>query len=100
MTSIAVRDLETGEQAGRPADTLTIDVPLNFVPGREFAVIDGFRGHYTAAGGEKIQRKVTTRPLSWRSEGETCLVARTGAGRRVLRYRLCRLSMDERSAAI
>jgi len=96
MTSIAVRDLETGEQAGRPADTLTIDVPLNFVPGREFAVNDGFRAQYTAAGGAKILCKVTPLPLSWRAGGETCLVARTSVARRLHHYRLCRIVLDER----
>src|SRR4051812_17677988 len=62
MTSIAVRDLETGERAARPADTLTIDVPLNFVPGREFTVADGFRAQYTAAGGGNVVCKVAPRP--------------------------------------
>jgi hypothetical protein len=98
MTSIAVRDLETGERAGRPADTLTIDVPLNFVPGREFTVADGFRAQYTAAGGGNVVCKVATRPLSWRAQGETCLVARTGAARRVRRYRLCRIVPNESRA--
>ena len=62
-----------------------------------FTVADGFRASYMAIAGKQILRQVTPRPLSWRAEGETCLVARTSSGlRRLRQYRLCSI---QRSAA-
>lgn len=91
MTPIAVMDLATGERSVRAHDTLTVDVPGDFLrAGGVFAVADGFRASYTAIAGKQIIRQVTPRPLSWRAEGETCLVARSGSGLRRLRhYRIC-----------
>jgi hypothetical protein len=91
MTPIAVLDLATGERSMRAHDTSTLDVPRDFLrAGGIFSVADGFRASYTAIAGKQVSHQVTPRPLSWRTEGETCLVARSGSGLRRLRhYRLC-----------
>ena len=91
MMPIAVMDLATGERSIRAHDTLTLDVPRDFLrTGGIFSVADGFRASYTAIAGKQIFRQVTPRPLSWRAEGETCLVARSGSSLRRLRhYRIC-----------
>jgi hypothetical protein len=91
LTPIAVLDLATGERSRRAHDTLTLDVPRDFpLSGGVFSVADGFRATYTAIAGKQIIRQVTPRPLSWRAEGETCLVARTSSSLKRLRhYRLC-----------
>ena len=92
MIAVTVRDLESGEPSLRAHDTLTVDVPRDFVRGGIFTVADGFRAAYTTIAGKQALRKVTTRPLSWRNSGETCLVACSGGGLRRLRhYRLCAL---------
>ena len=89
---VAVRDLETGERADRPPDTLTVDLPVDLPPGGIFTVSDGFRASYTTAAGKLRTRSVTPGPLGWRSEGETCLVARSALRGRTLRhYRACRI---------
>lgn len=96
VTVIAVRDLETGAPANRPADTPTVDVPADLASGTIFTVADGFRASYTTAAGKQVARKVTTGPLGWRAQGETCLVARTGGARRGIRqYRLCWIAPAE-----
>jgi len=91
LTPKTVLDLATGERSIRAHDTLTLDVPRDFPrAGGVFTVADGFRASYMAIAGRQVVRQVTPRPLSWRAEGETCLVARTGNGLRRLRhYRLC-----------
>lgn len=90
---VAVRDLETGEQTSRPADTLTVDLPADLPPGGVFTVADGFRASYMTRSGKQVARKVTPGPLGWRSEGDTCLVARTGgSGRSLRQYRVCRIA--------
>jgi hypothetical protein len=91
LTTVAVRDLATGERSIRAHDTLTLDVPRDFPrSGGIFTVADGFRGSYMAIAGKQVVRNVMPRPLSWRSQGETCLVARTGSSlRRLRQYRLC-----------
>jgi len=87
---MTVRDLGSGEHSLRAHDTLTVDVPRDFLRGGGFTVADGFRAAYTAIAGKQVLRNVTTRPLSWRASGETCLVACSGGGLRRLRhYRLC-----------
>jgi len=89
---VAVRDLETGERVGRPPDTLTVDLPPDLPPGGVYTVSDGFRASYTTAAGKQMARRVTPGPLGWRSEGETCLVARSGLpGRTFRHYRACRI---------
>ena len=90
---VAVCDLETGEQAGRPSDTLTVDIPADLPPGGIFTVADGFRASYMTATGKLMTRRVTPGPLGWRSEGETFLIARSGRGNRTLcHYRVCRIA--------
>ena len=86
-----MRDLASGERSIRAHDTLTLDVPRDFPgAGAVFTVADGFRASYLAIAGKQVLRHVTPRPLSWRREGETCLVARSSSGLRRLRhYRLC-----------
>jgi hypothetical protein len=87
---VAVRDLETGAPASRPADTPTVDVPADLASGCIFTVADGFRASYMTAAGKQVFCKVAPRPLAWRAQGETCLVARSGGARRGIRqYRLC-----------
>jgi|SRR3954468_7916343 len=96
MTLVAVRDIETGAPANRPADTPSLDVPTDLASGTIFTVADGFRASYTTAAGKQVSRKVTPRPLGWRLQGETCLVARTGGARRGIRhYRLCWIAPAE-----
>ena len=93
---VAVRDLETGEEAIRPPDTLTVDLPADLPPGGTFTVADGFRASYTTAAGKQISRRVTPGPLGWRTEGETCLIARSGrGGRSFCHYRICRIAPRE-----
>lgn len=93
MDLVTVRDLETGEQTSRPADTLTLDLPANLPPGGIFTVADGFRASYATVTGKLVTRTVTPGPLGWRSEGEACLIARSGRGGRTLRhYRACRIA--------
>lgn len=93
---IAVHDLETGAPANRPADTPTLDVPVDLASGTILTVADGFRVSYTTSAGKQVSRKVTPGPLGWRVQGETCLVARTGGARRGLRqYRLCSIAPGE-----
>ena len=91
MKFVTVRDLATGESSNRPHDTLTLDVPVDFPrAGGVCYVTDGFRASYTKAAGKPVMYSATPRPLSWRSEGERCLVARSGgATRRLRHYRLC-----------
>jgi len=91
LTPIAVLDLATGERSTRAHDTLTLDVPGDFPrAGGVFTVADGFRGSYTAIAGKQVIRQVTPRPLSWRTGGELCLVARSSSGlKRLRQYRLC-----------
>jgi hypothetical protein len=89
---VAVRDLESGEQVGRPPDTLTVDLPADLAPGGIFTVADGFRASYTTTAGKLMTRRVTPGPLGWRSEGETFLIARSGLpGRTFRHYRACRI---------
>jgi hypothetical protein len=89
---VTVRDLETGEETGRPPETLTLDLPANLPPGGIFTVADGFRASYTTASGKHLTRTVTPGPLGWRKEGETCLIERSGRGGRTLRrYRAYRI---------
>jgi hypothetical protein len=90
MTAIALRDVVSGDRSSRPGDTPTADVPADFPRDGVFTVADGFRASYGAVGGKHIARNVRPRPLSWRIEGEQCLVARSGgAARRLRQYRLC-----------
>jgi len=91
MTPVTVRDLATGNRSSRPHDTLTLDVPVDFPrAGGVYSVEDGFRATYLAVEGKRVIYNVVPRPLSWRREGERCLVARSGAAPRRLRhYRLC-----------
>jgi hypothetical protein len=91
LTPIAVLDLATGERSTRPHDTLTLDVPGDFLRvGGVFTVADGFRASYTAIAGKQVIRQVTPRPLSWRLGGEVCLVARSSSSlKRLRQYRLC-----------
>jgi hypothetical protein len=90
MTAIALRDVVSGDRSSRSRDTLTADVPADFPRDGVFTVADGFRASYGAVGGKHVTRNVRPRPLSWRIEGEQCLVARSGgATRRLRQYRLC-----------
>jgi hypothetical protein len=87
---VCIRDLATGQRSNRPHDTLTLDVPVDFPRAGVFSVADGFRATYLAVGGKQVICNVTPRPLSWRTQGETCLVARSaGSARRLRQYRLC-----------
>ena len=91
MMTIGVRDVVSGDRSSRPGDTLTADVPADFPrEGGVFTVSDGFRASYGAVGGKHVTRNVRPQPLSWRIEGEQCLVARSGGtARRLRQYRLC-----------
>jgi hypothetical protein len=67
MMLVAVRDLETGAPAHRPADTPTLDVPGDLASGTILTVADGFRASYTIAAGKQVFRKVAPGPLGWRA---------------------------------
>jgi hypothetical protein len=98
VTAVSVHDLKTGEQMNRPDDTPTVDVPGDFPwTNGVYTVADGFRASYTAGDGTQVARNVSPRPLGWRAQGETCLIARTGGARRQRQYRLCRVG-DEKPA--
>jgi hypothetical protein len=95
VTLIRVRDLATGQISSRPHDTLTLDVPVDFLRIGIFSVADGFRATYTAVGGKQVIYSVTPEPLSWRTHGENCLVARSAnSARRLRQYRLCSVERD------
>jgi hypothetical protein len=100
LTTVAVRDLETGGETSRAQDTLTLDIPGDFPrTGGVFTVTDGFRASYATANGTQVAHNVTPRPLGWRAKGETCLIARTGGARRLRHYRLCRVAPAEAAAS-
>jgi len=89
MTAIALRDVVSGDRSSRSRDTPTADVPADFPRDGVFTVADGFRASYEVRG-KHVTRNVRPRPLSWRIEGEQCLVARSGGtARRLRQYRLC-----------
>lgn len=93
---VGVRDLQSGDETHRPGDTPTIDVPQDFLrQGGACMVSDGFRLSYTGANGRQVLRRVRPSPLGWRTRGETCLVARTGAAKRERQYRLCWITPEE-----
>src|SRR5207248_1963310 len=90
-TGIAAREVSSGDGPSGPAVTPTAEVPVDFRRGGGvFTISDGFRASYGKVGGKQVNRNVRPRPLSWRIEGEQCLVARSGgAARRLRQYRLC-----------
>jgi hypothetical protein len=88
---ITLVDLVTGAVTARPSDTCTLDVPVDFAPEASAAALDGrSKALYRAASGKDVSRAVHPRPLSWRVQGETCLVAEEGAAAAGEgRYTLC-----------
>lgn len=88
---IMLVDLTTGAVVARPSDTRTLDVPCDFDPEARVAALDGrSNALYRAATGKEVSRAVYPRPLSWRVQGEECLVADDAApGRAGGRYTLC-----------
>ena len=78
---ISLVDLTSGTVVARRSDTRTLDVPADFDPDANAAALDG-RSHalYRTVNGKEVSRAVHPRPLSWRAEGEECLVADEGAG--------------------
>ncbi len=85
---ITLVDLRTGAVSTRSSDTRTLDVPGDLDPETGVADLDA-RSHavYRAASGKDVSCPVHPRPLSWRVEGEECLVVEEGAGS--VRYTLC-----------
>jgi hypothetical protein len=87
---ITLVDLRTGAVIARPSNTFTLDVPGDLDSGTAVASLDG-RSHvlYRAATGKDVSRAVHPRPLSWRVQGEECLVAEEGSAGGPGRYMLC-----------
>jgi hypothetical protein len=85
---ITLVDLKTGAVTTRSSDTRTLDVPGDLDPETAVADLDT-RSHalYRAVTGKEVSRAVHPRPLSWRVEGEECLVAEEGTG--AVHYTLC-----------
>jgi len=98
MTGISIVESWTGNLTVRAADTLTIDVPVNLPKGADVDVSDGFRGSYLSTAGNRVHFEARPRPLSWRSPGEACLVARWGGVRQSRRFRLCSIVVSAPSA--
>jgi hypothetical protein len=79
---IAIVNLATGSISQRPSDTPTFDLPGDFDRQTSTASLDSrSQAHYSSTDGKTVSRAVHPRPLSWRAQGEECLVAvGTGAG--------------------
>jgi hypothetical protein len=87
---ITLVDLRTGAISTRPSDTRTLDVPKDFDPETAVATFDSrSQALYRAANGQEMTRAVHPRPLSWRVEGEECLVAEEGVASSAVRFTLC-----------
>lgn len=87
---ITLVDFRTGAVTARPSDTRTLDVPQDLDSGTTVASLDGHsHAHYRAASGKDVTCAVHPRPLSWRVEGEECLVAEEGSAGGPGRYTLC-----------
>ena len=85
---IAVVDMVSGVVSVRARDTRTFDVPVDF--DRDFgeAACDArLHALYRSTRGKEVSCTVFPRPLSWRVEGEECLVADEGAAQGS--FRLC-----------
>jgi hypothetical protein len=86
---ITLVDLRTGAVSARPSDTRTLDVPGDLDPDTAVAALDAqSHAQYRALSGKDVSRSVHPRPLSWRVEGEECLVAEEGVASSAVRYTL------------
>jgi hypothetical protein len=73
---IAVVDLATGEVTVRTSTTLTLDVPPDLERSSAIVSLDPHaHGRYLATDGKQREYSVFPRPLSWRAQGEECLIA-------------------------
>jgi len=87
---ITLVDLKTGAVVARPSDTRTVDVPGDIDLETLVASLDGRSNVlYRAATGKEVSRAAHPRPLSWRVEGEECLVADEGSAGGTGHYTLC-----------
>lgn len=90
---IMIVDLKSGAIIARSSDTSTLDVPDDFDPESTTAALDS-RSHalYRNTNGKEVSRAVHPRPLSWRVQGEVCLVARQEPARSAAGgYSLCEI---------
>ena len=73
---IVIVDLATGRVSERASDTSTIDLPGDFDRQTAVASLDlRSQAHYFSTGGKNVTGAVHPRPLSWRVQGEECLIA-------------------------
>ena len=88
--TITVLDHSTGQVAQRASDTNTLDVPADFDRTAGVASVDArARAHYLSTAGTTLVNFAHPRPLSWRTRGEQCLVARARGTADEVAYRLC-----------
>jgi hypothetical protein len=85
---IRVVDLGSGAIATRRSDTHTVDVPSGFDTARNVAALDrSGRMHYRNTEGRELTAPAMLRPLSWRVQGEHCLVEDDGQTGESRKYR-------------
>jgi len=72
---ISIVDLQTGLVSVRPSNTSTLDVPVDLDRERGVASFLKSHAHYFSTTGKSIAKESLPRPLSWRVQGEECLVA-------------------------
>jgi hypothetical protein len=72
---ISIVDLATGRVSELPSNTPTFDVPQGFAQETPIAVLnDRLHAHSSKATGAEVKPAAFPRPLSWRVQGEECLV--------------------------
>ena len=73
---IKLQNPASGEVVIRSSDTLTLDIPPDFDRVNGSVSLDSkWHAHHIAADGRNHAYTAMTRPLSWRAQGEECLVA-------------------------
>ena len=77
---ISIVDLNTGVVSVRPSTTSTLDVPVDLDRERGVASFLKSHTHYFSTTGKSIAKASLPRPLSWRVDGEECLVANLSEG--------------------
>ena len=90
---IPIVDLATGAVTELSSDTSTLDLPGDFDRQTPVASLDTkSHAHYVSVDGRPVIGQMYPRPLSWRAQGEECLVAtgkRPATVDHPSRYKLC-----------
>lgn len=90
---IPIVDLATGTVSELSSDTSTLDLPGDFDRQSAVASLDTrSQAHYFSIDGKSVSGAMHPRPLSWRAQGEECLVAtgtRAATAEHPSSYKLC-----------